>query len=376
MKKKVLIVNAVPLNNGDAALVLYAYHYFVDKGFEVEIATNYFKKIKQIYPEYPWVKEINDFFIFRKLPVLKWILFPVLFTINKAYRKADIIVGAPGGYINSYYGISGIMLVFRLARLFKIKCGLLPQSIGPLNESDIKKFQLGGKAIDFIISRDSVSSTLLEQLGVDTSTFTQSPDLAFIQADPETTNLKTKRVGVSVRSWKYDQRNTDKYHKLIASLIQKVVELDYEVVFLSTCQGLPGYVDDSLIAEKIYKALPDHIKSKVKVDKRYLTLSELNRELKSFDFVIGTRLHMCILAMNNGIPAFNISYEVKGLACYRYLELEEYSIDYNEESDIALTSLSSFINNLKEINNTLLRKLPVQKKLLLNSLEQLINKLN
>ena len=57
MKKKVLIVNAVPLNNGDAALVLYAYHYFVDKGFEVEIATNYFKKIKQIYPEYPWVKD-------------------------------------------------------------------------------------------------------------------------------------------------------------------------------------------------------------------------------------------------------------------------------------------------------------------------------
>ncbi|MFO5361513.1 polysaccharide pyruvyl transferase family protein, partial [Salmonella enterica subsp. enterica serovar Stanley] len=80
-------------------------------------------------------------------------------------------------------------------------------------------------------------------------------------------------------------------------------------------------------------------------------LNDLQALIRQYDFIIGTRLHMCLLAWINNVPAFNISYEEKGRESYRYLGLDAYTIDFNA-TDI-LTKLPTFLRtaNKKEIFN-------------------------
>lgn len=67
---------------------------------------------------------------------------------------------------------------------------------------------------------------------------------------------------------------------------------------------------------------------------------------------LGTRLHMCILSMLSGVPAFNISYEVKGRECYKMMGLSQYSIDYNTGPEKGLIAVGQFINNIDKLRNT------------------------
>jgi polysaccharide pyruvyl transferase WcaK-like protein len=76
--------------------------------------------------------------------------------------------------------------------------------------------------------------------------------------------------------------------------------------------------------------------------------------------VIGTRLHMCLLALLSEIPAFNISYERKGKEAYNYLKMNNYSCDYNEESSVAMEKFKTFVseqlNIRKELSHTVYEK--------------------
>jgi len=71
---------------------------------------------------------------------------------------------------------------------------------------------------------------------------------------------------------------------------------------------------------------------------------------------------MCILSMLKGKPCFNISYERKGKEAYKYLGLEEYSVDYNEEVSVVEDRLISFFNNLDDIAEKMRAVMPEQNK--------------
>ena len=66
---------------------------------------------------------------------------------------------------------------------------------------------------------------------------------------------------------------------------------------------------------------------------------------------------MCIISMLQGVPAFNISYEIKGYECYKYMGMEEYSADFNEQPDIATKKLELFLQHLESISTTMSNRL-------------------
>src|SRR5699024_10259813 len=171
-----------------------------------------------------------------------------------------------------------------------------------------------------------------------------------------------RKVAISVRAWKHDNRKKDAFFKIIEQIISFLVSKGYTVDFISTCQGLDAYVDDSIIAAEIYAILDPELQSKVTVNKKYFKVSELQEKIGEYDFVIGTRLHMCILSMLKGKPCFNISYERKGKEAYKYLGLEEYSVDYNEELSVVEDRLISFFNNLDDIAEKMKAVMPEQNK--------------
>jgi colanic acid/amylovoran biosynthesis protein len=139
----------------------------------------------------------------------------------------------------------------------------------------------------------------------------------------------------------------EQYYALIQKLCEKLFDKGFDIEFISTCQGIKDYVDDSktasLISDAILQKNADYA-SRINIVTSFHTYFELTDLLKSrYWFVVGTRLHMCILSLINGIPAFNISYEEK--ECYEYLNLSDYSVDFNEPALEALRKFDLFLTN-------------------------------
>lgn len=358
--KNVIINNVVPLNNGDVALFMALYHQLKEHGFNVQIAAYHYAIAKKAYPDLPLFPELCQGIIFRKLPFLKPYMLPIAFLISKYYRNADVIIGAPGGYVNSFYSIKSSLSIFKVAKWFGKKTAIYSQSIGPLNEKDGAFFKsLMKKWIDFVLVRDQISNETMLKLNINQNKFKQTKDAAFLTSfDPKNAQDNLK-VAVSVREWTSENRSIGSYKSMIVSMIRTLIDQGYYVDFLSTCQGIESYKNDAKIAKEIRAELPPEYQQKCIVNENYLTYHQLIKEIRNYDLVIGTRLHMCIISMLNGVPALNISYEIKGLECYRYLNLENYSIDYNSNVEEANQILNQFVSNKIEIEEQLKKIIPV-----------------
>lgn len=353
-KEKILITNAYAVNNGDMALAIALYQSLKHRGFDVSIATFYYKFLKEQYPNVSFVRELLDY----KFPIgatfLKKAYLKLNYVFNTAYRSYDVYIGSPGGYMNSYYGLKKCLLPKVEAKKNGEKTAVYAQSVGPLNEKDVKLLNTYSKSIDVLVVRDDYSRKTVEATNCQ-STVMQTKDAAFL-LEPRTSKGKNSNVvGVSVRSWKHDNRSNRHFYDLIKSFCKKIIDQGLDIEFISTCQGVAGYVDDSEVALDIKNELVEEnqlFEKRISVDTSYHTYFELIEILNTkYRFVIGTRLHMCILSLINGAPAFNISYEIKGKECYDYLGLSNYSVDFNAPIEQSIGRLVDFIANEAALRN-------------------------
>lgn len=364
----IMIEFAVPLNNGDAALIFSLGEKLEAYGHIVVYSTYNYEKVQKIYPDKKWSKTILANKYINKTPVIKSIyyLFRVLF--SSIIREQDLIIAAPGGYINSYYGFKDKLFLLSLyKKVLKKPIIMFSQSVGPLSTKDGKILKKYLPYFSIFMVRDTISNLRIKDRKQDNNII-QTYDAAFL-TKPLGYDFKreNKVVAISVREWKHDSREQTCYIHLIQSMIEELVRNNYTIVFLSTCQGDSNYVNDSIMAEKIYSQLSLDLKEKVEIDSHYYTLQELKNELKKYDFVVGTRLHMCILSWLEGVPAFNISYEEKGRECYNYLGLSKYSVDYNESNNtkdilysfLAMSELEKIMhfNKINEVHDAVTAEL-------------------
>lgn len=373
--KNVLIVNAVPVNNGDAALVFALYEAIKERGYNVTIATHRFELVRHYYPNIAFVRDLLDYSFIKKSRIFKYLLIPLSILFIRAYREADVVVGAPGGYINSYYGIFDKLYVLFACKLLGKRTAVYSQSVGPLNCSDQKLFSFFMKFLDLVLVRDLISYETATTLAGHKDRIIKTEDAAFLLRPNCLSHNKYHKVAVSVRDWKFDSRDVDKYYILVAELVKTCLRNGYFVEFLSTCQGVPAYVDDSIVAEKIITTHLSSIDGIIVKAGRY-SFDEFRNVIKEYDFIIGTRLHMCILGMINGIPAYNISYEAKGKECYNYLGIPELSIDYNSECSLAVSNLERFIDRIDEHKKYIKQRMMVCHADALKYLEQFCRELD
>lgn len=358
-KIQLLINNVVPLNNGDVALFYSLYTKLIAAGFQVKIATYYYKLAQGLYPDIPFVEEIGQHKIFMKLPFIKPFVLPLLFFFSRHYRAADVIIGTPGGYINSNYNIKNSLCVYKIAKFFGKKSLIYSQSVGPLNKKDAVFFKkIMNNSVSYIFVRDQFSFDVLTDLNIPKDKFKLTKDAAFLLDFKENKPKKLKKIAISVREWDFDGRNKTAYIKMINAFIKECIYNGFIIEFLSTCQGLKNYKDDAKLAQEIFNNLEASLQKKVTVLKDYYVFDDFYKKLEEYEFVIGTRLHMCITSLTKNIPAFNISYEVKGKECYNYLGLSEYSIDYNEDTEKALQLFINFMNKSDEIREHLKSIIP------------------
>lgn len=361
--KKVLIYNAVPTNNGDVALVFAIRNKLIEAGYDVIISTLKYDTVIKLYPDIKWIRAEYEFSeiqnkIFRIVPELAKKIMKSRIKNNKLLKDIDIVISAPGGYINSYYGIENRLYCLKeIKNQFNTKLVMYSQSVGPLNDRDKDILDRYIGIFDLFMARDEISYNNVSQY----KNTIKTNDAAFLLNTNISYKDKENIVAISVREWKFDGRKKERYINLIKEITMKCIDNGNRVEFISTCQGLKNYVDDSKIAKEIVQSLNEEYKTKVTVNDEYNSLNELRSKLSEYKFVIGTRLHMCILSIMAGVPAFNISYEVKGKECYKMLNLSEYSIDYNANIDESLSKIEKFI-----INNKELRKICIEKAKIMN----------
>ena len=366
------------VNNGDAALVTALYLSLISKGFDVKIATYYYAVAKKKYPHLPLVRELSDYYFLKKLPFLKPVLVRINFWLKSNYRNNDLFIACPGGYVNSYYQLNYALLSLKLAHKLGKKTAIYAQSVGPFNPNDSRLFSAASKYLDLVLVRDEFSMQIMKDLNY-SGNYYQTKDAAFLLERSSSRNVEnSKKVAISVREWSFDERNMSRYIDLMSQICLQLIKRGYSIEFLSTCQGVPGYKDDSKTAELIKKNLEENfnVYNNIEVNASYYNVEGLMDKLAEYDFVVGTRLHMCILSWVCNVPAFNISYEVKGKECYNYLGIPRYSIDFNEDIAVAEKMLDEFISDRDSFKEDVFARVQGIRHEVKTDFEKFVNSLN
>lgn len=386
---RIVIINAVPINGGDEALLkatlLGLKDYFTNPS--ILILCNNPNLYKKYFPdlaldwdwEYTYLKnpDSENAFFFKIKRLIRKLLNKV-FTISyysilsrifasksekKVYKhlfNSDKVIVSAGGYIHDFYGYKKRVdtLDFLHSHLKK-PYYIFSQSVGPFWERD--NYSMLNRIFNNasqVILRESYSLNHLKSIGYHCENVTVTNDIAFYlkkdYAKKVDLNKELKNIAINFRVWKYEEKSKENIEKA-TSLCNKLISEGYRLTFISTCQGVNGYVDDSDFAKKVVDLLPFEFQQKCIILKEKLSLNELILTLSKQDAYVGMRLHGAILSLLAGIPALNIAYEDKTLGIFKSLDIEGYCFSYKEEFDVWNTKMDYFIENYNNYLNSVER---------------------
>ncbi len=384
-KIKILITNSVPLNGGDEAL-LRATELSLKKVFpDAEItalcsnAALCRKYITDILldTDLEWVRTDKKnsrewmFFKIRRMLLLflgiGWNSRFSLMWANKdearvkaIYRNCDLVISSAGGFLHDHYPIDKRMEGFKLAMSYKKPLILFAQSVGPFWKKDsIAAVQKEFPKMSAIILREKKSLKYLADVQLSDHNIYVTTDAAFLwrKLHPELFVPKFGQVttiAMCFRNWPVENDR-------IEETILKAVELckfllqneSRRIIFLSTCQGIEGYIDDSCHAEIIVSKLPFAMQSRCEIDTQKYTTVDLISAYGKCDAFIGMRLHSAILSMLGGTAAMGIGYEDKTPGIFSMLGLQDYQISFDENHESWISCANHFLKNIDHIRRQL-----------------------
>lgn len=274
----------------------------------------------------------------------------------RLYMSSDLIVSGGGTYLKDQYGIRSQYLDYEFTLSFGKPLAFFTQSIGPLKIAQNKA--LIGRSFrgaGIILVRDEPSEKCVRDAAKRNVPIRRFPDAAFALVDKdkiEGGRMQAKetrekmRVVVSVREWQHfaSKPNTEgmrAYRQSIAAAVAWLLEAGADVTFMSSCQGIGEYDDDSAEVDRIVNLLEIEYRDAVTIRRDFVRYDDLIEELASFDLCIGTRMHMCILSLCAGTPALPVSYEFKTRELFGRLQLSD------RVTDIETIEPVAFVNNLE-----------------------------
>jgi polysaccharide pyruvyl transferase WcaK-like protein len=285
--------------------------------------------------------------------------------VRNLYRTADCVISAPGGFLHDHYDIQGRLAGFETAIEFGTPLILFAQSVGPFWKAESRRrVPEVLNHVARICVRDEISVQHLEGCGVDPGKIIRTADAAFLwrklapdllQADHRAANL----VGMCFRAWPLGdearmQRTIAKAEKLCRHILG---DEDRTILFLSTCQGIAGYADDSKLALAIVERLPAALRNRCRVDRRRYAPRELMRALAECQAFIGMRLHAALLAMLAGVPSAGLAYESKTPEIFGQLGLEEYQTSFETGVEQWIGCFDHLWRNVSDVRAGLAEKL-------------------
>lgn len=397
---KISLTNSVMLNGGDAAIVygtLVALRSAFGHEIEVTVHASRPEVVSRIYPDisvlpspglyvdtFPQirflgriVREIKKYklyasaFIYKTFGYIPTFLFsdPSIPDAIKKYARADMVVSVGGTYLRDDYDQAARSADFQITLLLERPLALFTQSIGPFTRAlathPLRKFLQRSFCI---LLRDERSRKYLSDMGINGPVVDVVADVAFALGDEAVLRAAAKpralrqpmRVAISVRDWPHfatceREVGMRRYKQAVADLVRHLVEnCRARVMFISTCQGLAEYEDDTPVAESIMQVAGYSGDESVEVVKGFKHFSDVSQIISTCDYAVCTRLHVAILSLLGGTPVLPIAYEFKSSELFAKFGLSEYVLDiesvYGEQ---LITYNDQFLQNVQAIRQNI-----------------------
>jgi polysaccharide pyruvyl transferase WcaK-like protein len=257
-------------------------------------------------------------------------------TVERFYRRADLVISTPGGFLHEHYDITAALRGFQLALDLNTPLVLFAQSMGPFTTPALRR-QVADvlQRAALVAVRDSLSLHHLADCGVQGDHVVRVPDAVFLWRRLARSLYVAKsgpprRAALCFRRWPSGDREAfrdtvKKARHLVEHLRAEGIE---EFLFVSTCQGVPAYIDDSELAERMVEGLAAPLRDRCIVNRERLHPEEMIRLLSGCDVMFSMRLHGCLLAMLGGTPAMGLAYESKTPEIFRQLGLKAYQLPF------------------------------------------------
>jgi len=319
----------------------------------------------------------------------------------KTISEADIAVAVSGGdSFSDIYGLNRFFYV-TLPQLLIIIMGnkliLLPQTIGPFKgrlAKVIAKFIM--RHADVIYSRDiegTYEARSILRLNDDTSKIRFCHDMGFVVEPhrPEFIDLidvsenvlssaNRPLIGLNVSGLLllggYNKNNMFNlkvdYQSLIKSIIQNLIEVHHANVLLVPHVFGSQEESDSFAVSEIYESLKDKYSGRLFCVRGTYDQNKIKHIIGCCDFFIGSRMHACIGALSQSIPAIGVSYSEKFIGVFESIGVGYLIADPRQLTiEETLTVIDEAFARRKEIKNHLQVTIPVIKEKILSLFDEI-----
>lgn len=311
----------------------------------------------------------------------------------KNLHNSDIILDIRGG--DSFSDIYGkwYYIIESLPRICVLLIGkkyiLMPQTYGPYKSLISKKIaSLIFKRSALIFSRDQEGITAVKKLlpVKQSNKIHFCPDVAFLLDARKPVNIsidppidkKNELIGLNISGLLYQKTIKKDIHYTLSIDYERFINILIEQLIKSTkahiliCPHTYGvFESDYLASKEIFKKLPDAYKKRVHIISDRYDQSEIKGIIGSCGFFIGSRMHSCIAALSQGIPAVGFAYSKKFLGVFQTIGMDDLVIDANiitpESAVEKITALYNIFDAKRRKN--LVRDVNEVKKNLASSLE-------
>jgi colanic acid/amylovoran biosynthesis protein len=265
----------------------------------------------------------------------------------ECYREATVACAPGGTMLVDNYNFVPRLADWMLPVILRRPLVLFTQTLGAFDRRlprVLAGFVL--RRATLVLVRGEDSARRARALGVRPDRVRVAPDPAFALA-AFASPRERRGAAISVRDLPFfaGANTQSSYEAAIARLCVHLVERhDFNVVFVSTCQGATQYwTDDSRVADRIVAALPDATQARVVVDHGYHRPERLRDRYGEFELVVATRLHAAILALDAGTPTVAIAYEHKTNEVFERLGMPELVVSIDTVDARTLTDLADLV---------------------------------
>jgi colanic acid/amylovoran biosynthesis protein WcaK/AmsJ len=305
----------------------------------------------------------------------------------KKVQEADLIGSLAGGdSFSDIYGLRRFWYV-SLPQLLVLALGkrltLLPQTLGPfkgLTARTVAGFIL--RQAERVYTRDREGAEEVRPLmGRYGSKLVFSYDLAFLlepiapEQKPAWSELASSHtlVGINVSGLLYRGGYSQKnmfglcadYPELIRKLIEYFIDRQgAHVVLVPHVFGSPGDLEsDPAAGAEIYRELEARYRGRLHLITEEYDQHEIKYLIGQCHFFLGSRMHACIAALSQGVPAISLAYSKKFLGVLRTIGAEKLVIDLREHSVERIVALTeAAYATREEIRADLRQRMPAVRK--------------
>jgi colanic acid/amylovoran biosynthesis protein len=281
---------------------------------------------------------------------------------SEKVRNHDKIIQVGGSFFVDSYGPMQFEYIL-ISLVAKKPTYLVGHSYGPFNtflSRLLAKTLLSRVTKNFY--REQQSAQMLTALGIDNAEY--GVDTAWLV--PSTgTKEKSNCVALTLRELSPFDRvlgfSQQEFEDKVTSLAQSILNLNYKLIFVSTCTSLGGYwKDDRVVAKRVAKRL--QLQDRVQVIEDDLNDIDIGRKLSECVLTIGTRLHSAIISMNFGTPAYTIYYEPKSLGIMeRVIDADHCLLIPDLDLKNTLEKIESTLNNIDKVEQQMAQKVIAEK---------------